>query len=74
MKFFDGQHAVFPVSSQNIVGGHTLITVKDTTLETVRNFRSLLVAVSTFHLSLLAFFDGKNIDQAIQIKAGWKIS
>ena len=33
----------------------------------------LLVAVSACNLSLLAFFDGKNIDQAVQIEAGWKI-
>jgi len=49
------------------------LTVKYATLETIRSGRAFLLAVPTSYLTTSALFDCQHINQAVQIKTGWKI-
>ena len=52
---------------------HARLTIKYATLETVRSLGAFLLTISTFYMDFSAFFDCQHINQAIQIKTGWKI-
>jgi len=58
----------------DVVPSYTLLTIKYTTLETVRSFGTpFQVTISTSYWTASALFDSQHINQAIQIKTGWKI-
>jgi len=61
------------IVSHDVVACYTLLTIKYATLETVRSLGAFLLAVSTSYLTTSALFDCHYINQAIQIKTGWKI-
>ena len=43
-------------------------------METVRSLGAILLTIATLYLGFPALFDCQHINQAIQIKTGWKIS
>ena len=52
---------------------YALLTIKYTTLETVRSLGAFLFTISTYYWATPALFDSQHINQAIHIKTGWKI-
>jgi len=61
------------IASHDVVCSYALLTVKYATLETVRSLGTFFLAVPTFHLAASTLFYCQHINQAIQIKTGWKI-
>ena len=55
------------------MSSYTLFAIKYATEETIRSFGAFFLAVPTSHLVTSALFYCQHINQAIQIKAGWKI-
>ena len=52
---------------------YALLTIKYATLETIRSLGAFFVAISTSYWAVFAFLDCQHINQAIDIKTGWKI-
>ena len=53
--------------------GCTYWAIKYATLETIRALGAFFAAISALYLADFTFFNGQHIDQAVQIKTGWKI-
>jgi len=49
------------------------VTIKYATVETIRSVGAFFVAISTCYWAVSAFFYCQHINQAIEIKTGWKI-
>ena len=60
-------------ASHFLMCSYAVLAIKYATLDTVRRFRALFAAISTSYLSVVAFFNGQQINQSILIKADWKI-
>jgi len=61
------------ISSHDVVCSYALLTIKYATVETVRSLGAFFVAISTSYWAVSALFDCQHINQAIEIKTGWKI-
>jgi len=55
------------------MGSYARLTIKYATLETVRSLGAFLLTISTFYLAVSTLFNSQHINQAIQVKTGWKI-
>ena len=73
LKLFERQNTVIFIASNDVVSNQALFTPKHATLETIRSLGAFLVAISTSYLAGFALFNSEYIDQAVQIKTGWKI-
>ena len=65
------QNTVVFVTSHDVVSNGAFLAVKYATLETIRRLRAFLVAISSQYLTVLKFFNGQHINQAVQVKTGW---
>jgi len=61
------------IASHDVVSSYALLTIKYATLETVTSLGAFFVTISTSNWALFAFLDCQHINQAIEIKTGWKI-
>jgi len=61
------------IASHDVVASYALMTIKYATMETVRSLGAFLLAVPTSYLTTSALFYCQHINQAVQIKTGWKI-
>jgi len=61
------------IASHDVVSSYAPLTIKYATVETVRSFEAFFVTISTFYWAAFALFDCQHINQAIEIKTGWKI-
>ena len=61
------------IASHDVVCSDALLAVKYATLETVSSLGAFLLAVPTPYLTTSTLFYCQHINQAIQIKTGWKI-
>ena len=52
----------------------TVFTPEEATLETVETVGASLVAVSTFHASCVALFNGQHIQEAVYLEVGGKLA
>ena len=64
---------VFSVSSDYVVRRNTVVTPKDTTLETIATLCAFVVAVSTFNSCCTALFNGQHIQQTVDAKVGRQV-
>jgi len=62
------------IAFHDVVPSYTLLTIKYTTLKTVRSLGALFqITISASYWAASALFDSQHINQAIQIKTGRKI-
>jgi len=73
LKVFRRQNTVIFKAFDDVVCSYALLTIKYATLKTVRSLGALFVTISTSYWAASAFFDSQHINEAIQIKTGWKI-
>ena len=55
------------------MSSYTLLTIKYATAKTIRSLEAFLLAVPTSYSAASALFYCQHINQAIEIKTGWKI-